>query len=216
MPSGDQPLQGENHPHPPPIQGHSWQDVCSCPEIGGLDPATLGVAHIVADYRVRAEGPGGKGPWCEPLRVDMNVPDDDSEEIFCVSSDCDGGGGDATSGVVSSVTFAAKMDAGSSERRPMGFVRPGARARDPLTGEARRLWTKQRPLRVSPPAAVVATLVLPGAEVTARTIAATEHRHRRAGGSKQLWWGEFYVSVVGCCPLVLEVGGVVAFDECAR
>ncbi|CAM9790995.1 unnamed protein product [Ectocarpus fasciculatus] len=183
-----------NHPHPPPTTAHPWQDVCSCPEIGCLDPATLGAPHVLADYRVRAEGPGGKGPWCEPVRVDLVVQEDTTQNGLCVSSGGGGGGGGCeSSGAVSSVTFAAaKQEKRHSGRQPMDFVRPGARARDPLTGEARRrLWVNQRPLKVPPPPAAVATLVLPGAVVTARarTTAVAEHRCRLTSGSSQLLWG---------------------------
>ncbi|CAM9995358.1 unnamed protein product [Ectocarpus sp. 12 AP-2014] len=213
----DQVTRDANHPPPPPppppplaklLEGcsiprplgcppftpaHPWQDVCSCPEIGCLDPATLGVPHVLADYRVRAEGPGGKGPWCEPLRVDLLVREDTPRNGLCLSSGGGGGGGCESSGAVSSVTFAAaKQEKRHSGRQPMDFVRPGARARDPLTGEARRrLWANQRPLKVPPPAAAVATLVLPGAVVTARarTTAVAEPRCRLARGSNQLLWG---------------------------
>ncbi|CAB1111661.1 unnamed protein product [Ectocarpus sp. CCAP 1310/34] len=188
----DQVTRDANHPHPPPTPAHPWQDVSSCPEIGCLDPATLGVPHVLADYRVRAEGPGGKGPWCEPLRVDLLVQEDTPRNGLCLSSG-GGGGGCESSGAVSSVTFAAaEQEKRHSGRQPMDFVRPGARARDPLTGEARRrLWANQRPLKVPPPPAAVATLVLPGAVVTAgaRTTAVAEHRRRLAGGSNQLLWG---------------------------
>ncbi|CBJ31425.1 hypothetical protein Esi_0255_0016 [Ectocarpus siliculosus] len=198
----DQVTRDANHPHPPPTPAHPWQVVCSCPEIGCLDPATLGVPHVLADYRVRAEGPGGKGPWCEPLRVDLLVQEDTPRNGLCLPSGGGGGGGGGSggrgggcesSGAVSSVTFvAAKQEKRHSGRQPMDFVRPGARARDPLTGEARRrLWVNQRPLKVPPPPAAVATLVLPGAVVTARTrtTAMAEHRCRLAGGSNQLLWG---------------------------
>lgn len=156
-----------------------------------MDPATLGVARIIAEYRVRAEGPGGKGPWSESLPVDIVVPAvENADKRFGMpfGDVRDGGGGG--SAAVSSVTCASLEDKGVSPRQPMDFFRPGTGVRDSLTGEARRPRTKQRPLRVSPPPPAVAVLVLPGAVVTARTIAAVEHKHRRAGGSSQLLWGE--------------------------
>lgn len=174
--------------------GHPWKDLCSCLEIGCLDPTTLGVAHIVAEYRVRAEGPGGKGPWSESLPVDIIVPAVENAEkrvgmsFGGVRGSGSGGGGGSLA--VSSVTCASGEDEGASPRQPMDFFRPGTRARDPLTGEARRIWTKQKPLQVSPPPPAVAAMVLPGAAVTARTIAAAENKHRRAGGSNQLLWGK--------------------------
>eukprot|EP00752_Nemacystus_decipiens_P012770 g11309.t1 len=160
-------------------------------QIGCLDPTTLGVPHIIAEYRVRAEGPGGRGPWSESLPVDMFVPvvEGSAKPFNMPSGDVKGGDGGGGSVTVSSVTCISSEDKGTSSRQPMDFFRPGTRARDPLTGEARRLWTKQRPLRVSSPPPAVAALVLPGAVVTARTIAAAEHKHRRAGGSNQLLWG---------------------------
>lgn len=160
-------------------------------EIGCLDPTTLGVPHIIAEYRVRAEGPGGKGPWSDSLPVDMVVPVvEGADNLFDImpSGDVkDGGGGGSVA--VSSVTCVSENKGTTSPRQPMNFFRPGTRVRDPLTGEARRLWTKQRPLRVSPPPLAVAALVHPGAVVTAKTIAAAEHKHRRTGGSNQLLWG---------------------------
>lgn len=162
-------------------------------EIGCLDPTTLGVSHIIAEYRVRAEGPGGKGPWSESLPVDIVVPAvEKTDQPFSMPSGetRGGGGGGGGSVAVSSVTCLSSEDKGTSPRQPMDFFRPGTRVRDPLTGEARRLRTKQRPLRVSPPSPAVAALVLPGAGVTAKTIAVAERKHRCAPGSNQLLWGE--------------------------
>eukprot|EP00903_Cladosiphon_okamuranus_P005715 g5674.t1 len=180
------------HPRPPPILGHAWKTLCSCMEIGCLDPITLGVAHIVAEYRVRAEGPGGKGPWSEPLPVDIVVPAvETADKLFSrlPSGDVRGSGGGGCSVAVSSVTCLSSEDKGVSPRQPMDFFRPGTGARDPLTGEVRRLWSKQRPLRVSPPLPAMATLVLPGTVVNTKAICAVEHKHRRAGDSNQLLWG---------------------------
>lgn len=208
--------------------------MCSSPEIGCLDPATLGVARVIADYRVRAEGPGGKGPWCEPLRVDLRVPVDDDDDDDYNNGDtgyffgpptaaagaaaagelASGGGGSrhiSVSGDISTITCTAATARGEKENKgcggsggggppsssrpqqqPMGFLRPGTRVRDSLTGEARRLWTKQRPLRVSPPPATVAALVRPGAVVTARTLVLSgeQHRPKRVETGHQLFWGE--------------------------
>lgn len=148
---------------------------------------------------MRAQGPGGKGPWSESLPVNIVVPaaEDAGRRFRAPSGDVRGGGGGGGGGsdssvAASSVTYANPEDKGMSpsSRRPMGFFRPGTRVRDPLTGEVRRPRSKQRPLHVSPPPPTVAALVVPGAAVTARTIAAAELKHRRAVGSNQLLWGE--------------------------
>lgn len=124
--------------------------------------------------------------------MDITVPAAETTDrgLGMLAGELDGGGGGGGSAAVSSVTCASSEDKGVSPRQPMDFFRPGTRVRDTLTGEPRRPRTKQRPLRVSPPPPSVAALVLPGAEVTSKTIAAAEHKHRRAGGSNQLLWGE--------------------------
>ena len=186
-------MLGANRPSPPTV-GRSWQDVCSTPGIGCLDPGTLGAAHVVAEYRVRAEGPGGKGPWCEPLRVDLLVPAPDIDsgggEDRLPANDFGGASGDG-SGAVSSVTCAAREERRgappSSSRQPMEFFRPGTRPRCSLTGDARRPRARQTN----------------GAGAAARTMpVVAQEDKRRAGSSSQIWWGE------SLCCLVLLLRGV--------
>lgn len=119
----------------------SWQDVSRvCPDTVCLDPNTLGVAHVVSDYRVRAEGPGGSGPWCEPLPVDLLIADelDGTEQL----------------------TGASVLADGDSWRRPMATVHPGSRERDSLTGEVRRSRVMRRPFQKCPSSSAVAAAVV--------------------------------------------------------
>lgn len=149
--------------------GQLWRNVCSCPDTACLDPDTLGVARILADYRVRAEGPGGLGPWSQALRVDLigePLYEGERNGIEDVVDDEEPG-------------------------RPMAFVRAGTRERDSLTGEVRRPWTKRRPLTMSPPSPDMAATVSPAtAAAAAATAKAMDHLHKRAGGNtgKQLVW----------------------------
>lgn len=155
-----------------------WEDVCSSQETDCLDPATLGATQIVAHYRVRAEGPGGTGPWCEPLQTDL---------LALLAA------GDSFTDSPTDGTDAFGLTKEGEPGRPMGPFRPGAKERESLTREVRRPWTARRPLQMSPPspvaAAAAAAAVVPRSAATAATVAAADHLHRRAGGSKQLLWG---------------------------
>ncbi len=148
------------------------------------------MARVVAEYRVRAEGPRGKGAWCEPLRVDLLVPaaDGGEDRLGLPSEDfggeASGGASGDGSGIVSSVTYAAREERGAAPplRQPMDFLRPGARARCSLTGDARRPRMKERG----------------GAVAAARMIdtAAAERNQQPAGSGNQLWWGESLLPTV--------------------
>lgn len=134
--------------------------------------------------------------------MDLRVPVDETVDASfgrSCSEIASRGGSRYISGDCSSITCAGKenKDHGlpSSQQQPMAFFRPGTRVRDSLTGEARRLWTKQRPLRVSPPPVAVAALVRPGATVTSKTIVAGDHRAMRVGSRVQLFWGESLLPV---------------------
>lgn len=170
----------------------SWQDLCSSQETSCLDPATLGATQLAAHYRVRAEGPGGTGPWCEPLQTDLPTL------LAAVGNSLIDDRTDGTN-----VVDLTKKEGGPG--RPMGPYRPGTRERESLTREVRRPRTARRPLQVSPPppispppstaaaaavaAAATVAVDVPGSAATAATVAAADHLHRRAGGSKQLLWG---------------------------
>lgn len=160
--------------------GVCWQRVCSCPGTSCLDPNTLGIARIDADYRVRAEGPGGISPWCEPLHVDLvsvvsDDPGDKEPDPAVIKLPTAGDSG----GVV--------YDREPPPDRPMPYLRPGSRERDSLTGEVRRRRTVRRPLQMSipspavPAAPAAAAVALPSA-----ALASVQHRHRRVSGRKQI------------------------------
>lgn len=148
---------------------NAWQHICSCPDTDCLDPETLGVTHVVADYRVRAHGPGGAGPWCEPLRVNFPAVTHNK------GSNIIDGGSPSTERKVF-VGGGTTEEDDEEQRRPMAYIRPGTGKRNPLTGEVGRPWSARRPLQMSSPSAAVA-------------MAAVDNRYRRAGGSKQLLWG---------------------------
>lgn len=165
--------------------------MCSSQETGCLDPSTLGATQQLAvHYRVRAEGPGGTGPWCEPLQTDL---------LSLVAAA--GGGDSSTDGLADGgpIDGIDLTPEGGRSGRPMSAFRPGTKERESLTRDVRRPRTARRPLKMSPsspvPAAAAAAATaaaVPGSAATAATaatVAAADYLHRRAGGSKQLLWG---------------------------
>lgn len=154
---------------------HPWRHVCSCSDTTCLDPSTLGVSRIFADYRVRAQGPGGVGPWSDPLRVDT-----------------------LTKTLRRSNSDRSKDDKGVSDWRGTSGsgngTDPWTRDRDPLEdfGHLHRTMSQQTQLNInmSPPSSTVSALLSPAAEAAAAaTMVASEHLYKRAGGSSKLLWG---------------------------
>lgn len=130
---------------------------------------------------MRAEGPGGIGPWCEPLHVDLvsDVPGDPGgKEPDPAAAKLSTAG--SSGGVV--------YDREAPPDRPMPYLRPGSRERDSLTGEVRRRRTAHRPLQMSIPSPAV-PVVAAAATPPSAAVASVQHRHRRVSGSKQLLSG---------------------------
>lgn len=154
---------------------HPWRQVCSCSDTTCLDPSTLGVSKLLADYRVRAQGPGGVGPWSELLRVDTLAKTLRRSNSARSKDENDVSDGRGRSG------------SGNGND-------PGTRNRDPREelGHLPRTTSQRTQLNInmSPPSSTVSALLSPAAEAAAAaSMVASEHLYKRAGGSKKLLWG---------------------------
>lgn len=148
--------------------------------------------RVTADYRVRGEGPGGCGPWCKPLPVNLVVTE---ESLDAASAECTTSVLCKEGSTVATDSLLRRDRTGEPERCPMAYRRSGSTERDSLTGEARRAWgtgkVMGRPLQMRPPSPSVAAAVSGKSLAAAISMKAmaSDGLHRRAGGSKQLLWG---------------------------